>query len=170
MIAAIIFVVFPFAMIYAALSDVFTMTIANRVSLMLIVGFLIVAPFIGITWMEFMWHIAAFALILVITFALFAANVMGGGDAKLMSSTALWIGLNAQLMEYVLVFTVAGGLITLFLLMLRNSAFATYVGEIRVLWRMLDEKDIPYGVGLAIGGLFVFPETPAMTYAIAQML
>ncbi|MEM1377915.1 MAG: prepilin peptidase [Pseudomonadota bacterium] len=170
MIAAIIFVVFPFAMIYAALSDVLTMTIANRVSVMLIGGFLIVAPFIGITFTDFLWHVGAFALVLGITFGLFAAGVMGGGDAKLMSSTALWIGFNMHLMEYAIAFTVVGGLVTLFLLVLRNSAFATYVGEVRVLWRMLDEKDIPYGVALAAGGLYVFPETAALQYAIAQML
>jgi prepilin peptidase CpaA len=36
MIAAIIMVVFPFSMIFAALSDVFTMTIGNRISAALI--------------------------------------------------------------------------------------------------------------------------------------
>ena len=170
MIATFIFIVFPFAMIYAALSDILTMTIANRISLMLIGGFVLVAPFIGLTWAEFAWHWAAFALVLAITFGLFAAGVMGGGDAKLMASTSLWIGFNMHLMEYAVAFTIAGGALPLMLLILRNSAFATYVGEIRALWRMLDEKDIPYGVALAIGGLTVFPETAAMQWAIAQVL
>ncbi|MEM9999381.1 MAG: prepilin peptidase [Pseudomonadota bacterium] len=170
MIATIIFVVFPFAMIYAALSDILTMTIANRISLLLIGAFVLVSPFIGLTWEQFAWHWAAFALVLTVTFGLFAAGVMGGGDAKLMSSTALWIGFNMHLLDYAIAFTVAGGVLTLMLVILRNSAFATYVGEIRVLWRMLDEKDIPYGVALAIGGLVVFPETAAMQWAIAQTL
>ncbi|MEO1700753.1 MAG: prepilin peptidase [Pseudomonadota bacterium] len=170
MIATIIFIVFPFAMIYAALSDILTMTIANRISLLLIGGFVLVAPFIGLSWTDFAWHWAAFVLVLTITFGLFAAGVMGGGDAKLMASTSLWIGFNMQLMEYAIAFTVAGGVLTLMLILLRNSALATYVGEIRVLWRMLDEKDIPYGVALAIGGLTVFPETAAMQWAISQTL
>ena len=42
MIAAVILVVFPFAMIFAALSDVFTMTIGNRISAVLIGSFLLV--------------------------------------------------------------------------------------------------------------------------------
>ena len=90
MIVAVIMVVFPFAMIFAALSDFFTMTISNRISLLLIAAFLLIAPFIGLTWGEFGMHLAAFGLVLAVTFALFAAGTLGGGDAKLMASTSLW--------------------------------------------------------------------------------
>ena len=105
MIAAIIFVVFPFAMIYAAISDILTMTIANRVSLVLIGAFLVVAPFIGLTWAEFGLHLMAFAVVLGITFALFATGALGGGDAKLMASTALWMGWGLPLITYMMVAT-----------------------------------------------------------------
>lgn len=168
MISAIIFVVFPFAMIYAALSDMFTMTIANRVSLLLIVTFLAIAPFIGLTWMQFAMHLAAFALVLTVTFGLFAVGVMGGGDAKLMASTALWLGFGPALLNYVLVAALAGGGLTLFLILLRGSAFATYAGEVRVLRRIIDEKDIPYGIALAIAGLASFELSPAMIWAVGQ--
>ncbi|WP_306117406.1 MULTISPECIES: prepilin peptidase [unclassified Roseitalea] len=168
MITAIVFVVFPFAMIHAALSDIFTMTIANRVSLLLIAAFIAIAPFIGLSWTEFGLHLAAFALVLSVTFALFAAGVMGGGDAKLLASTALWMGLGPALMHYILMATVAGGILTLVLLVFRGSALAAYAGEVRVLRRLVDEKDIPYGVALAIGGLAAFPQSPAMIWAVAQ--
>ena len=168
MITALIFVIFPFAMIYAALSDMFTMTIANRVSLMLIVTFVAIAPFIGLSWTQFGLHVAAFALVLCVTFGLFAMGVMGGGDAKLMASTALWMGLGPSLMEYLLFATVAGGLLTLFLLIFRGSSLATLAGEIRVLRRIIDEKDVPYGIALAIGGLMAFPQSPAMIWAVSQ--
>ncbi|MEO1746218.1 MAG: prepilin peptidase [Pseudomonadota bacterium] len=170
MVASIIFILFPFAMIYAALSDVLTMTIANRVSLLLIGGFIVVAPFIGITWTDFMWHLAAFGLVLSITFALFALGTMGGGDAKLMASTSIWIGFNVHLLDYVLMFTIAGGALTLLLVLMRNSSMATYAGQWPALWRVIDEKDVPYGVALAFGGLMVFPDTVAMQWAIAQFL
>ena len=168
MIPAIIFVVFPFAMIYAALSDMFTMTIANRVSLLLIVTFVAIAPFIGLTWMQVAMHLAAFAVVLTATFGLFAAGVMGGGDAKLMASTALWLGLGPALMNYLLFATIAGGVLTLVLMMFRKSALATYAGEVRVLRRIIDEKDIPYGIALAFGGLASFHLSPAMIWALAQ--
>lgn len=166
MIAAIILVVFPFAMIYAALSDVFSMTIANRVSGLLIASFLLVAPFIGLSWAEFGMHLVAFSVVLAVTFGLFAAGTMGGGDAKLLASTAIWMGFSVHLMNYLVMVAVAGGVLTMFLLVLRKSSMAVLVGEVAVLRRVVDEKDIPYGVALAIGGLLAFPETPAMAYAL----
>ena len=169
MISAIIFVVFPFCMIYAALTDMFTMTIANRVSILLIVTFLAVAPFIGLTWLQFSLHLAAFAVVLLATFALFATGVMGGGDAKLMASTALWMGLGPVLMQYLLLATVAGGVLTLALLIFRKSPLATLAGEVRVLRRIIDEKDIPYGIALAVGGLAAFPHSPAMVWVLSQV-
>ncbi|QKV19471.1 A24 family peptidase [Oricola thermophila] len=169
MIAAIIMVVFPFSMIFAALSDVFTMTIGNRISAVLIGAFLVVAPFIGLSWAEFGWHVAAFALVLAVTFALFATGTMGGGDAKLLASTSLWMGLGPSLLDYLLWATVWGGIFTLFLVFFRKSSLAVYAGEIPILRRMIDERDVPYGVALAIGGLIAFPQSPAMTWALAQV-
>ncbi len=168
MLAAAIFVIFPFAMIYAALSDIFTMTIANRVSLLLIASFLAVAPFIGLSWYEFGLHVAAFAIVLSVTFALFALGTMGGGDAKLLASTALWMGLGPALLHYLLMATVAGGILTIFLLIFRNSALATLAGEVRVLRRIIDERDVPYGVALAYGGLAAFPQSAAFLWAVQQ--
>ena len=47
MIEAAILVVFPFAMLHAAISDLLSMTILNRVSLLLVGTFMIVAPLTG---------------------------------------------------------------------------------------------------------------------------
>jgi prepilin peptidase CpaA len=168
MIAATIMVVFPFAMIFAALSDVFTMTIGNRISAALIAAFLLVAPFIGLSWGEFGMHFAAFGLVLAVTFALFATGTMGGGDAKLLASTSLWMGFGPALADYLLTATVAGGVFTLILIIFRKSSLAIYAGEVPILRRMIDEKDVPYGVALAIGGLVAFPETAAMRWALAS--
>lgn len=168
MIAAIIMVVFPFSMIYAALSDVFTMTIGNRVSAVLIAAFLIVAPFIGLSWLDFGWHLAAFAAVLAATFALFAVGAMGGGDAKLLAATSLWMGFGPSLVEYILWATICGGVFTLLLLVFRKSSFSVYAGEVPILRRIVDEKDVPYGVALAIGGLLAYPQSPAMAWVLGQ--
>ena len=168
MLAAAIFVIFPFAMIYAAFSDLLTMTIANRVSLLLIVTFLAVAPFIGLGLQEFAMHLAAFAIVLAVTFGLFALGTMGGGDAKLLASTALWMGLGPALMQYLLMATVAGGVLTLVLMIFRKSPLAVLAGEVAPLRRIVDERDIPYGVALAWGGLYAFPQTTAFMWALQQ--
>ncbi len=59
MLEAVIFVVFPFCMVYAAVSDALSMTIANRVSLLLIATFAIAAPLTGMAWDVYAWHFAA---------------------------------------------------------------------------------------------------------------
>ena len=53
MLEALIFVVFPFCMVFAAVSDLLSMTIANRVSVLLIAVFAIVAPLTGMDWASF---------------------------------------------------------------------------------------------------------------------
>ena len=54
MIEAVILVVFPFAMLHAAISDMLSMTIINRVSLLLIVAFLLVAPATGMIGLRYL--------------------------------------------------------------------------------------------------------------------
>lgn len=168
MIAAIIMVVFPFAMIYAAFSDAFTMTIANRVSVVLMVTFVLVAPFIGISLHDFAMHWVAFGIVLAVTFILFAIRAMGGGDAKLLASTSLWMGFSPVLFEYLVTATFFGGMLTLALVMFRGSNIAAVVSTYPSMKHLTGEKDIPYGIALAVGGLFAFPQTPAMQWVIAQ--
>jgi prepilin peptidase CpaA len=100
MLESLIFVVFPFCMVYAALSDMVSMTIANRVSLILVAAFAIVAPLTGMDWASYGWHFAAGGLVLAVTFAMFAIGGMGGGDAKLLSATAVWMGFGTELIQY----------------------------------------------------------------------
>ena len=109
MLVAVILVVFPFCMLFAATSDLLSMSIANRVPVILAATFLIVAPMTGMDWMTIGWHLLAGGLVLVITFGLFAMGGMGGGDAKLISASAVWMGLGFNLMAYLLVASFLGG-------------------------------------------------------------
>ena len=59
MLEALIFVVFPFCMVFAAVSDTLSMTIANRVPLLLLAVFALVAPLTGMGWADYGWHFAA---------------------------------------------------------------------------------------------------------------
>ena len=83
MLQALIFVVFPFCMVFAAISDMLSMTIANRVSIILVVTFASWrrSPAWNGRPMDGISRPAGLAL--SITFGLFALGGMGGGDAKL---------------------------------------------------------------------------------------
>ena len=170
MLEALIFVVFPFCMVFAAVSDLLSMTIANRVPLLLIATFLIVAPLTGMEWSEFAWHLAAFALVLSVTFGLFAIGGMGGGDAKLMAATALFMGFGFPLVQYLVVSTLIGGLLTVGLLLYRNSALSVFTGG-NVLTRNLADEHvgIPYAIALGSGGLITYADSPLMHWALTHL-
>ena len=58
MLEAIVLVVFPFCMVFAAVSDTLSMKIANTVPILLIATFLLVAPFAGLSIADIGWHSA----------------------------------------------------------------------------------------------------------------
>ena len=62
---AIVLTLFPGMMAFAASSDLFTMTIANRVSLILVGGFVLLAVMTGMSPIAMAWHFAAGAAVLV---------------------------------------------------------------------------------------------------------
>jgi prepilin peptidase CpaA len=170
MVEAAILVVFPFAMLHAAISDMLSMTILNRVSLLLIGTFAVVAPLTGMHIDQIMMHAAAFALVLAVCFALFATGAMGGGDAKLLAATSLWFGLSMDLAVYLVTSAAIGGMLTLAILRFRGSAVAVYAGQLEFLRRIGDTKEkIPYGIALGLGGLAAFPDSWMAEWVIQRL-
>jgi prepilin peptidase CpaA len=170
MVEAAILVVFPFAMLHAAISDMLSMTILNRVSLLLIGAFAIVAPLTGMETSQILMHVAAFALVLTVCFCLFASGAMGGGDAKLLAATSLWFGMSMDLMVYLLISSLLGGLLTLCILSFRGSAVAVYAGQVEFLRRIGDSKEkIPYGIALGAGGLLAFPDSWMFEWVLQRL-
>jgi prepilin peptidase CpaA len=170
MLEALIFVVFPFCMAFAAVSDMLSMTIANRVSLLLVATFALVAPLTGMDWAQYGMHFAAFGLVLAVTFSLFALGGMGGGDAKLLSATALYMGMSMELAQYLVFSAFIGGLLTLALLIYRSSPLAVVTGQNVFLRNFADRSvGVPYGIALGMAGLAVYPQTPLMAWATARL-
>lgn len=169
MLEVLIFVVFPFCMLFAAVSDAVSMTIANRLSLVLAGAFFVIAPFTGMAASEIGLHLAAGAAVLLVTFGLFALGGMGGGDAKLLAATSVWMGFNACLMKYVVVSALIGGLLTVVILIYRKSALADFTRNSPVLRHFANEAvGVPYGIALGLGGLIAYPDSPLMLWALAR--
>ena len=170
MLVAAILIVFPFCMVFAAVSDMLSMTIANRVSLILIATFAVVAPMTGMDWATYGWHFAAAGLVLSVTFSLFALGAMGGGDAKLLAATALWMGFSGELVAYLVNASIIGGLLTLLLILYRGSSLAVLTGNNVFLRHFANDKlGIPYGVALGISGLIMYPSTAPVQWALARL-
>jgi prepilin peptidase CpaA len=150
---------FPALMAFAAASDLFTMTISNRVSLALALGFVALALLSGMGWYDLLSHIGAGAAVLVVAFACFAMGWVGGGDAKVAAAAALWFGFG-HLLNYLVYASLFGGALTLLLLQFRQWPLPyPFAGQAWLTRLHAKESGIPYGIALAIGALTVYPET-----------
>lgn len=152
-------VVFPFLMAYAAVRDLLTMLIPNTVSIALVVAFAAFAVSGGLGWDVVAWHLGAGLAALAVTFTLFALGYIGGGDAKLVAATALWIGFD-QLGDYLIIASLAGGALTLGLLAIRAHPLPFAVARLPFALHLHDAKTgVPYGIALALSALIVLPDT-----------
>src|SRR6201991_3465705 len=116
---AIKLMLFPALMAFAASSDLLTMTISSRVSLILAGGFFALAVCSGMSGTEILLHLGAGGLVLLLAFGLFARGWIGGGDAKLAAATALWLGFD-HLADYGVIAALIGGALTLIILQVRK--------------------------------------------------
>jgi prepilin peptidase CpaA len=156
---AIRLLLFPALMAFAASSDLFTMTISNRVTMILVAGFFALALFTGMNLNAVLWHAAAALAVLAVTFTFFAQGWIGGGDAKLAAATALWLGFD-HLLPYVLYASIFGGILTLAMIKFRLMPLpAALAGQDWV--KRLHKLDggVPYGIALAAAALLIYPET-----------
>ena len=145
--------VFPLVMAFAAFTDLFTMRISNRLVLVLVAGFFIIALAVAMPLEQMAMHIAAALIVLVAAFAMFAMGWVGGGDAKLAAATTLWLGFGLTL-PYLIYAALLGGLLTIALLMLRQLPVMPIITRWAWLERLHDKKTgVPYGIALAAAGI-----------------
>lgn len=169
MVVAAIFLTLPLCLAFAALNDLFSMTIPNRIPLILLSSFIVVAPFTGMDWQTFAMSMAAAAVVFLACFALFAANAMGGGDAKLLTAATIWYGFNISLVDFLLAVAFLGGVLTIGILLLRWRSQQIMAAGIPIPDSLMVAKKIPYGIGIAAAGLLTYGETPLVKAAIASL-
>ena len=160
-----ILAIFPICMIFATFYDLFTMTIPNKITLALLIGFAVFAPLAGMGWETALWHVGVALAVLVVGFGLFSIGVMGGGDAKLLAASALWFG-TAFTLPYLLAASVLGGLLTLAIIIVRRMELPKSLLSVDWVTRLHNKKTgVPYGAALGPAALYVFTETPWMAFA-----
>jgi prepilin peptidase CpaA len=146
-------------MAYAASSDLLTMRIANWLVGAVVLAYGVLALLVGLSWSEIGMALAAGAIVLAISFAFFAFGWIGGGDAKLVSATVLWIGFGLML-QYLIYAALLGGALTLIILSLRRYPLPSWLARHQWIDRLHNPKSgVPYGIALAAAALLVYPET-----------
>ena len=130
-------------LLFAAITDIRSRQIANWLNGAIALG----APLFwwasGLPlWPEIAMQIGVAIAAFIVLAGLFAIRAMGGGDVKLLTALALWVPWD-QFVQLLLVMAIVGGLLTI------------VVGGWHVMRRQKDKLAVPYGVAIAVGGLFV---------------
>jgi prepilin peptidase CpaA len=110
-------------------------------------------------------HLLFGAGVLVVGFFLFQANVIGGGDAKLLAATAVWTGFPG-FAPFILWTAIAGGGLAFALLMARRTVPESTLWPEFVNRLLRPKGGVPYGVAIMAGGLMAIP---ALTYLSAPL-
>jgi len=133
-------------LIVAAVIDVRTFTISNRLNL--VVAGLAPAYWLSIAltpWPGMAVQLAAGGIVFVILAGAFYAGMMGGGDVKLAAALALWFP-PAGTLKFLILMSLAGGVLTLGILVWHRAG------------RREGRPEIPYGVAIAFGGLAILTQ------------
>jgi len=149
---------FIFLVSYAMITDLRELRVPNWVPLSIAGLFLFQSVTEGASGLPM--HLLIAAAVLVAGFAMFVAGVFGGGDAKLLSALALWMG-PTNLVAFVLLTTLFGGatavvLVGLKKLLIFNPALENHAAIARPLaWARAGR--MPYAVPIGLAALMLGP-------------
>jgi prepilin peptidase CpaA len=134
------------ALVAAAVGDIRTRTISDRLNIAIALAAI---PFWYVTdvglWPDVAIRIGVAAAVFAFFAAAFALGMMGGGDVKLLAALSLWLP-PAAVVALLVLMSLAGGALTLAMALRHRMA------------RRKDKLEIPYGVAIAFGGLWLIGE------------
>jgi prepilin peptidase CpaA len=133
-------------LVIAATGDIRSRRIPNKLNLVIA---LLAIPFWWLSnyalWPDVALQLALAAGVFMFFALLFRVGMMGGGDVKLLGALALWLPL-ASLIKLVVIMSLAGGVLTIVLLVRHRAA------------KSKDKLEVPYGVAIAFAGMWLIGE------------
>jgi prepilin peptidase CpaA len=151
--------VFAGLMVWAAIGDVRSFRITNKLNLCIAAAFLAFAIPMGMGWLDIVGHMKVALVTIVITMSMFLAGVFGGGDAKMTGAVALWLGPSAMI-PFIYYTALSGGVLVLILILGRKLAKRHGLPRSPKWARRMMRKHsaVPYGVALGLGALIAVPQ------------
>ena len=133
-------------LLWAAVVDIKTRTIANGLNL----AIALMAPLFwwaaGVDlWPDAAMRVGVAAAVFLLFALAFYVGAMGGGDVKLAAALALWFSPGSTL-KLIVLMSIAGGLLTL-IVMIDHK-----------LKKNEGRPEVPYGVAIAFGGLWLLAQ------------
>ena len=167
MILAMIAGLFLALCVFAALHDVNRLTILNWLNVTLAVLFVPAAFVSGVPMEIIGGHLITALCAFLIAFGLFAFNIVGGGDAKMIPAVMLWVGPSASI-TFLFVMAVAGGACAILIILVRKTMPVEVVpGAVRAPFE--EKAGVPYGVAIAAGVFAAGPQSPFLTDVLSRI-
>lgn len=141
-----------FLLVVAAAWDVVTLTIPNFLVVAVLVLYAASAV-VNFDLSDLLFDLLAGAIVFAVGFAFFALGWLGGGDAKLAPGAVLWVGFDG-LLPFVVVMTLAGGVLAVTLIILRAAARRIAPQE-RLPMVLRWTGPVPYGVAIGVGAIVI---------------
>lgn len=131
------------ALLIAAITDIRSRKIENR----LVVAIAVAAPLFwwasGLTlWPGVAMQIGFALVVFAVLYAIWSFGLIGGGDIKLLAAIALWAA-PVPFLQMLMVMALAGGVLSILFAIIHFKRKRT------------DRIQVPYGVAIAIGGLWM---------------
>jgi prepilin peptidase CpaA len=138
-------------LLWLAVIDVRSRRLPTKLVLVIGVLFFADALVLHISLGDLMVHLAMALVVFLVCAGLFAAKMLGGGDAKLAAIIFLWAGLHLSWPALTLI-SVIGTVVSLISLATRNIDRHHRLAPMRALAMFSSARGVPYGVALAAGG------------------
>ena len=133
-------------LVVAAVIDVRTFTISNRLNLAVALLAPVYWASVALSpWPDMAVQLAGAATVFGLLAIAFYAGTMGGGDVKLAAALALWFS-PVSIVKFLVLTSLAGGVLTLVILAWHRAR------------KREGRPEIPYGVAIAFGGLAILAQ------------
>ncbi|MGH6907410.1 MAG: A24 family peptidase [Aestuariivirga sp.] len=150
---------FPLLMIIAGAGDALSFRIPNWLTILITVAFFPMALATAMPLAALGLHVATGLGLFAVGFALFSFGLFGGGDAKLLAATGLWLGW-PDCVTFLVLTAFAGGVLAVVVWVWSLINLDWSFKERRWFERFAAIKpNVPYGYAFAVGAILAFPQS-----------
>lgn len=162
---------FAFLVLFGALSDLSSFKIPNGVSYGLVLLFALQSflvwldtpfmPSLSFRMPPFTVNIGIALFVLVVDIVFWRRGYIGGGDAKYLAATSLWMG-PIGVVQFMVVLSTLGLLMALVLKLSAKWGFLVHAARlpafVKRIYAKLEDNQLPYGFPIGMAALIMIPQ------------